>query len=197
MAAFGLVVALIGAACWFRQGAHLIDVEPPGAAAVVTGSELATSPPTARIASWRAGAPRSIHIGRLGVRSPVQPIHAVGGTLVPPGDPTVLGWWADGARPGDPRGSVLVTGHTVSTGGAALDRLETLRRGDTVMVRTHRDTLEYAVRRVAIIDKGLVAQQAERLFNQVVPGRLVLITCGDWDGSRHRSNVVVTARPNG
>ena len=67
---------------------------------------------------------------------------------------------ADGARPGDPRGSILVTGHTVSTGGAALDRLEALRPGDAVTVRTRRDVLEYAVRRVAIIEKGLVAQRA-------------------------------------
>jgi len=28
-----------------------------------------------------------------------------------------------------------------------------------------------------------------------VPGRLVLITCEDWDGERYLSNVVVTATP--
>ncbi len=197
MAAFGLVLALVGAAFWVRQEAPPTDVARRGVAAATTVMEAAPSPPAAPIATWRPGAPRSIHIGRLGVRSRVLPIHAVGGTLVPPDDPTRLGWWADGARPGDPRGSVLVTGHTVSTGGAALDRLEELRPGDAVTVRTRRDTLEYAVRRVASIDKGLVAQQAERLFSQEVPGRLVLITCGDWDGTRHRSNVVVTAQPIG
>ncbi len=197
MAAFGMVIALVGAAFWFRQGAQLTEVVPQGGAAVVTGSELAASSPAAKIAPWRPGAPRSIHIGRLGVRSPVQPIHVAGSALTPPSDPAVLGWWADGARPGDVRGSVLVTGHTVSTGGAALDRLEALRPGDAVTVRTRRDVLEYAVRRVAIIEKGLVAQRAERLFSQEVPGRLVLVTCGDWDGTRHRSNVVVTAQPTG
>ena len=36
---------------------------------------------------------RSIHIGRLGVRSPVQPIHVAGSALTPPSDPAVLGWW--------------------------------------------------------------------------------------------------------
>ena len=197
MAAFGLVLALVGAAFWVRQEAPTTDVARRGVAAATTVMEAAPSPPAASIATWRPGAPRSIHIGRLGVRSRVLPIHAVGGTLVPPDDPTRLGWWADGARPGDPRGSVLVTGHTVSTGGAALDRLEELRPGDAVTVRTRRDTLEYAVRRVASIDKGLVAQRAERLFSQEVPGRMVLITCGDWDGTRHRSNVVVTAQPIG
>jgi LPXTG-site transpeptidase (sortase) family protein len=119
----------------------------------------------------------------------------VGSTLVPPGDPTELGWWADGARPGDPRGSVLITGHTVHTGGGALDQLEELEPGDTVTVRTRRDTVKYAVRRVLIPDKGVVARQAERLFSQEVAGRLVLITCEDWDGTAYLSNVVVTAQP--
>ncbi len=192
-----MVVALVGAAFWFRQGAPPADVVLGDSVAAATGSEATPTPPPARIATWRPGAPRSIHIGRLGITSPVQPIHVVGSALIPPSDPDVLGWWADGARPGDPRGSVLVTGHTVSTGGAALDRLEELRPGDAVTVQTRRDTVEYAVRRTASIDKGLVARRAQRLFNQEVPGRLVLITCGDWDGTRHRSNVVVTAQPIG
>jgi LPXTG-site transpeptidase (sortase) family protein len=196
VAAFGLVVALVGAVFWFRQDAQLTDLTRD-VATVATGSEPAASPPAARIAPWRPGAPRNITIPRLGVTSQVLPIHVLDSALVPPADPDVLGWWAEGARPGDPRGSVLVTGHTVSTGGAALDRLEELRPGDSVTVRTRRDTLEYAVRRVAIVDKGLVARRAERLFSQEVPGRLVLVTCGDWDGTRHRSNVVVTAQPSG
>jgi LPXTG-site transpeptidase (sortase) family protein len=197
VAAFGLVLAFVGAVLWFRQEAPPDVGRPDAAAAAEASSDAASSPPPAKIAPWRPGAPRSILIGRLDVRSPVQPIHAVGDTLVPPSDPTHLGWWADGARPGDPRGSVLVTGHTVHTGGGSLDRLEELRPGDAVTVRTRRDTLEYAVRRVAIPGKGLVARHARRLFSQEVPGRLVLITCEDWDGTAYRSNVVVTARPIG
>ena len=190
-----MVLALVGALFWLRQEAPRTDVELRDSVVAATGSGTAPAPPPAKIAPLRPGAPRSIHLPRLGVRSRIQPIHVAGSTLTPPSDPAVLGWWADGARPGDPRGSVLVTGHTVSTGGAALDRLEALRPGDAVTVRTRRDALEYAVRRVAVIDKGLVARRAERLFSQEVPGRLVLITCGDWDGFRHRSNVVVTAQP--
>jgi LPXTG-site transpeptidase (sortase) family protein len=192
VAAFGLVIALVGAVLWFRQEA---PTEVARERSVAPSGSASPTPPPARVAAWRPGAPRRVLIDRLGVRSPVQPIHAAGDTLVPPGDPTVLGWWADGARPGDPRGSVLVTGHTVSTGGGALDRLEELRPGDPVTVRTRRDTVEYAVSRVAVRDKGVVAEEAERLFSQEVPGRLVLITCEDWDGTTYRSNVVVTARP--
>jgi hypothetical protein len=48
---------------------------------------------------------------------------------------------------------------------------------------------------VHIYSKGSLAQRAERVFSQDVPGRLVLITCEDWDGERYLSNVVVTAAP--
>jgi LPXTG-site transpeptidase (sortase) family protein len=194
VAAFGVVVALVGAVLWFRQAPPADDVAGDAAPAV-SGSDGSPVPPPAKIASYRPGAPRSITIDRLAVRAPVLPIHTVGSTLVPPGDPTQLGWWADGARPGDPRGSVLITGHTVHTGGGALDDLEELEPGDSVSVRTRRGNVEYAVRRVVVPDKGVVARQAERLFSQEVPGRLVLITCEDWDGTAYRSNVLVTAQP--
>lgn len=195
MAAFGLVVALVGAFFWFRQEAPTVGASLD-AATSDAGPGASPSPPAASIAPRRPGAPLSLRIDRLGVSSRVLPIHAVGDTLVPPGDPTRLGWWADGARPGDARGSVLVTGHTVHTGGGALDRLEELRPGDEVSVRTRRGTVEYAVRQVAIHDKGVVAAEATRLFSQEVRGRLVLITCEDWDGVTYQSNVVVTAGPS-
>ena len=117
------------------------------------------------------------------------------GTLVPPSDPSVLGWWADGSRPGAQRGSALVAGHTVIAGGGALDNLESLTVGDSVSVRSGGEVLEYAVLRVEVFDKGKVARTSERLFDQDRPGRLVLLTCEDWDGTRYRSNVVVIAVP--
>ena len=50
-------------------------------------------------------------IPRLRVNAAVVPKTADGGTFVAPDDAQVLGWWADGARPGDNRGSALVAGH--------------------------------------------------------------------------------------
>jgi streptomycin 6-kinase len=38
-------------------------------------------------------------------------------------------------------------------------------------------------------------ERAEELFSQRVPGRLVLVTCEDWDGREYLSNVVVIAAP--
>jgi LPXTG-site transpeptidase (sortase) family protein len=136
-------------------------------------------------------------IPALHVDAPVVPVHAPGRTLVPPSDPTTLGWWVDGAEPGARRGSALVAGHTVHTGGGALDDLEKLRRGDPVVVRTDRGTIHYVVRQVRVYAKGRIAADARRLFSQRVAGRLVLLTCEDWNGERYLSNVVVTATPRG
>jgi LPXTG-site transpeptidase (sortase) family protein len=115
--------------------------------------------------------------------------------LVPPSDPTLLGWWAAGARPGDRQGAALLTGHTVHTGGGALDHLADLRSGERVRVTVPGGEFGYVVRSVRTFEKGALADRAARVFGRRGPGRLVLVTCADWDGERYLSNVVVVARP--
>lgn len=145
----------------------------------------------------RAGSPERLLIPRLGVDSAIVPITAPGGTLTPPADAQQVGWWSPGAEPGARTGSALVTGHTLSRGGAALQDLETLEVGDRIAVRTVNGRIGYRVRDVQVFDKGSVAEQASELFSQTSPGRLVVITCEDYNGSVYLSNVVVTARPIG
>ncbi len=197
LVAAGAVFALLGAAVWFAQ-APGGQASPLGLDALASSeAPSAAATPEAKRARWVPGAPRQVRIPRLHVDARVVPIAAQGGTLVPPSDAQVLGWWAPGARPGAGRGSALITGHTVHDGGGALDDLETLRRGDRVLVRTDRGRIAYDVRRVAVYSKGEVAAHAQQLFSQTVPGRLVLVTCEDWDGQRYLSNVVVIASPSG
>jgi LPXTG-site transpeptidase (sortase) family protein len=195
LAAVGAVLVAVGLVVWLAQS-------PPASTSEARGTVQETSDPppgtgtTAEAvrAPWEPGAPRRVRIPALGVSAAVVPVHAPDDTLVPPSDPTQLGWWADGARPGAARGSALVAGHTVHTGGGALDDLEQLSPGETVVVRTDKGRIVYEVERVRTYSKGRIARDAERLFSQEAPGRLVLITCEDWDGSRYLSNVVVTAR---
>ena len=198
VAAAGAALLVAGLAAWFLQapGAGTASgASGPTASAAPTAQAQEAAEPVK--APWEPGAPRRVQIPALHVNAPVMPIRAPGGVLVPPSDPRQLGWWAGGAKPGASRGSALVTGHTVHTGGGALDDLETLRRGDHVTVRTDRGRIPYAVRHVAIYSKGSVAKHARRLFSQQVRGRLVLVTCEDWNGVRYLSNVVVVARPVG
>lgn len=164
----------------------------------VAGSAPGTTPASERASSRpalaRSGGPDRLRLPALGVDAPVVPVPAPQGVLTPPDDPQVLGWWADGARPGADRGSSLVAGHTVRTGGGALDDLEHLLPGDAVQVLTRRGRIDYVVRGVTVLGRGELADRASRLFDQQVPGRLVLVTCEDWDGTGYRSNVIVTAR---
>ena len=199
LAALAALLVVGGLAAWVVQApggraSEAAGERPPDPAATGAGTTTGTTAEPV-LASWRPGAPRRLVVPVLGVDAPVVPIGTRGDTLVPPSDPAQLGWWVDGAKPGARSGSALVTGHTVHAGGGALDDLETLRRGDTVVVRTRGDRLRYAVTRVHVFSKGAVAEQAGRLFSQEVPGRLVLVTCEDWDGTRYLSNVVVVAEP--
>lgn len=139
------------------------------------------------------GVPVRLVVPVLGVDVPVVGIDAPGGVLLPPGDPQVLGWWRSGAVPGARVGSALVTGHTVSSGGGAFDDLDTLGRGDVVRVRTGSGSIRYVVSGVRVYRKASLARDAKRVFSQSVPGRLVLITCEDWNGSTYLSNAVVIA----
>ena len=146
--------------------------------------------------AWKPGVPRRVVIQRLRMDAPVVPISTAGNALTPPSDPQQLGWWSAGAQTGARRGSALVTGHTVHTGGGALDDLERMRTGDRVTVYTGRGIIPYDVRSVEVFGKGSVARHAKRLFSQEVRGRLVLVTCEDWDGTQYLSNVVVVAKPS-
>lgn len=212
-AAAALVLACAIALAVIALGGGADQPRPPAAAPDLTPAPSPApdraAPPgvdTTRDASYaaiRPGYPDRVVVPALDVDAPVLPIRAPDRTLVPPADPQVLGWWADGAQPGAATGSALVVGHTVHSGGGALDDLETLGEGDQVLVRSTRTesgegamrTMEYAVETVRVYRKGRLAQQAAELFSQEVDGRLVLLTCEDWDGTRYLSNVVVTATP--
>lgn len=190
----GVLVVLVGIA-WWSGSPDGVATKPAPAAQPSSSAQSVAEAPEAVRAPLVPGAPRRVVIPALSVDAPVLPVRAPGRTLIPPSDPQQLGWWADGAKPGARKGSALVTGHTVHTGGGALDNLEDLRPGDPVVVRTTRDTVRYDVQRVRVYSKGSLAQHAREVFSQKVPGRLVLITCEDWNGVRYLSNVVVIAAP--
>ena len=170
----------------------------PGArrAAVAVPDDPSPVAATSSVAAPRRGVvPDAVVLPALGVRADVLPIRTQGGALTPPADPLQVGWWSGGARPGADHGAAVLTGHTVHTGGGALDDLENLVAGDRVLVRSGRASVAFRVTSVRILSKAELARESVDVFGRGGPGRLVLITCEDWDGSGYRSNVVVTARP--
>lgn len=197
----GMVLVVVGATAWWFQpetSTPLRAEVPAPSSSAPSGQEIieSVSLPKEQRVETQPGAPERLQVPALGIDAPVIPIGAPGGVLTPPSDPQTLGWWADGAKPGAMRGSALVTGHTVSAGGGAMDDLEELTVGDRVWMTTDRGRIGYDVRRVVILGKGELAQRAQQVFDQGVRGRLVLITCEDWNGVEYLSNVVVTATPS-
>lgn len=144
-------------------------------------------------------APVRLSVPSLDIRAPVNAIE-VGDDRVldPPADVLDVGWWDASALPGEATGRTVIAGHTVNTGGGSLDRLADVRRGAVVDVLTRNGVMRYEVRRTKVYDKEQLARNAARVFGQDTgDGRLVLVSCADWDGTAYDSNVVVYADPVG
>lgn len=205
------VVALVATAVlWFQVTAAEAPPAPsavgsPGSPSVSAPATVPSRPGPGRATATKvpqkvtalpgAGAPQRVVVESLRIDAPVVPIATQGTSLDPPDDPQVLGWWSGGAPTGAARGSALVTGHTVNAGGGAMDDLEEVRSGAEIEVVTEAGSIRYVAKSVQVLGKDEIARQAQDLFSQQVPGRLVLVTCEDWDGTGYRSNVVVTAVP--
>jgi LPXTG-site transpeptidase (sortase) family protein len=142
-----------------------------------------------------AGRPLEVSVPRLHVDSKVIPISGQSGSLLPPSDPQQLGWWKEGKPVGAESGTAVVTGHTVHTGGGALDHLDKMVTGDTVRVRTDAGWIKYIVQRTRIYSTKQLSRDADKIFRLDGIGRLVLITCDDWNGEIYLSNAVVIATP--
>jgi LPXTG-site transpeptidase (sortase) family protein len=192
----GLVVTgavLSGRGPSAEQAAPIGRRPPPFVVEPVVSIDAARAGDVQPKRSSSAGRPVRLVVPRLDVDAPVFPISAPGGVLTPPSNPQTLGWWQGGAVPGAARGGALITGHTVHTGGGAFDDLETLHPGDRVTVRTSKGIVHYAVSGVTVYRKASLAKHAAEVFRQSGPGRLVLITCEDWNGTIYLSNAVVFA----
>jgi len=163
---------------------------------LVPGSDAAAGAP--QYTAIAAGAPIRLSMPTLKVTAPIVPIAMAGSTLDPPRDYREVGWWSASAKPGSAQGQTVITGHTVHTGGASMNRLGRLTSGDLVDVISRRGTMRYVVQRSQVYSKAALAKRAQALFGQDHGrGRLVLITCTDWNGHEYLSNVVVLAKPLG
>ena len=181
------------------QGRRVLEAAPSarGHAPRDGGAPGQDRPPEPGRASPAPGAGQPVRLDApvLDVDAPVVGVDLDGGVLVPPSDPGILGWWRSGAVPGAARGTAVIAGHSVHTGGGALDDLSVLRRGDPLRLVTDHGVVHYRVRSVTVYPKSTLSSRAPRLFSQRVPGRLALVTCEDWNGVTWESNTVVLATP--
>ena len=175
------------------------DVSPaPTSATTSSADRTKVTPRRTAIPTDGIDGPYTLRIPQIGVTAPVVPIHSdEKRVLNPPKDPRVAGWWSDGAAPGEPQGSAVVVGHTVrNKGGGVFDDIGNLSRGDVIEVNGSDAALTYRVKSIEVLAKDAFARHAEDIFAQTGAGRLVIITCDDWDGTMWRSNIVTIAAPS-
>jgi LPXTG-site transpeptidase (sortase) family protein len=156
-----------------------------------------TAAPSSAMQGGGIEGPYVLRIPRIGVDARVVPIKSnEEGILEPPRNISVAGWWSDGAAPGEAKGSAVLVGHAVrNKGGGVFDDLGDLSRGDAIEVEGSHSTVTYRVQSIDVLSKDDVARDAKQIFDQAGAGRLVVITCGDFDGTVWRSNVVIIAAP--
>lgn len=169
----------------------------PTSSATASPNRKKVSPERRRLQADGIDGPYTLRIPRIGVNAPVVPIHSdEERVLNPPPDPKVAGWWRDGAAPGESKGSAVIVGHTVrNKGGGVFDDIGDLNRGDTIEVDGSDSALTYRVKAIEVLAKDDLARHAQEVFAQTGVGRLVIITCDDWDGRVWRSNIVTIAAP--
>ncbi len=140
-----------------------------------------------------------MRLGRLRIDAAVSAIgiDLKSGALGIPENIRRVGWWRDGASPGDENGTVLIAGHVDSAddGAGAFYALKSARRGDTVTVRSGSKTLRY---RVTTMRRMRKAALPSSIYTRSGAPKLVLVTCGgpfDAQSGHYRDNIVVTATP--
>lgn len=178
-----------------QQEREPVAVTPkPDAVATVEQSEEPLAPGENDSKALRGA--YTLHIPRIDVTAPVVSIRSgEDRTLVPPRDPALVGWWSQGAQPGADVGSAIVVGHTVRAGGGVFDDIGELRVGDTVEVEGENSAMTYAVESVDVLSVEELAREAQDIFSQESLGRLVLVTCENWDGTAWTSNIIAIATP--
>ena len=144
--------------------------------------------------------PFSIEIPAIKAQAPILDIGtSADKELEPPQDPTKVGWWKYGAKPGAATGTAVITGHINYAGVAgALGEIGRLDPGDKVVVHGLRDgkqtELTFTVTGVRTYSKKRLPW--EQIFNQQIAGRLALVTCGgpfDATTGNYLDNIVAYA----
>ncbi|MGH2933751.1 MAG: sortase domain-containing protein [Gaiellaceae bacterium] len=144
--------------------------------------------------------PTRIRIAARGIDAPVSAsgIDVAHGVLGIPSDIHRVGWWRDGAAPGDAAGAVLVAGHVDSAAGGvgAFFPLRDARAGDAVELETASGrTFAY---RVLSVRRYAKAALPPSVYASGGKPRLVLVTCGgpfDAAAGHYRDDLVVVAAP--
>ncbi|KUL36327.1 peptidase C60 [Streptomyces sp. NRRL F-4489] len=197
---------LIWAAGAFLLGAFLVynsvdtsadATTPQSRPAVAASASHRAATPRTDLALPRS-APKRLTIPEIAVDAPfTQLTLAPTGQLNPPpaGDTNLVGWFKDGAAPGE-RGAAIVAGHVdTKTGPAVFLQLETLKPGSTVEI-TREDGIVATFKIDSVETFSKANFPNDRVYSDTPDAQLRLITCGgayDRKAKDYVANVVAFA----
>lgn len=173
------------------------DPKPPSHSAAAASPRSSASSAVPDLALPRS-APKRLSIPQIAVNAPFTPltIGPTGQLNAPPaGDKNLVGWYKDGAAPGE-RGSAIIAGHVdTKTGPAVFLQLESLKTGSTINI-TREDGIiaTFKVDSVETFNKARFPN--ERVYADASTAQLRVITCGgayDRKVKDYVDNVVVFA----
>jgi hypothetical protein len=199
----GTLVLLAGLTAGRGEAAlHPVAAAPTTAAAPRAEHRGTASPSASPVARYTPSSDVRLVIPSVGVDLPLLAMTPSGGTIDPP--LLTAGYWIEpyGAPVGDAAeatNTLYVAAHSAGSGDDGFDPLiagggadGTLVAGDVAVVRTPAGTVRYTVRSAHRYGKDELPG-ADEVW-QVVPGRLVLITCFQRaDGREATENLVVVA----
>ncbi|MCW2497307.1 class F sortase [Jatrophihabitans sp.] len=200
VAGVGAVVLALVLLAGRHDPRHAVPVVNVGAlpATSAPASTVPSSSPSSSFSSrttrHTVAAGTRLVLGQLHVNAPITAVHVTDGVMGVPRDPQTVGWWSDGAAPGDASGTTVLVGHVNYAGvSGALGGLPEARPGDVVSVgATHR----YRITAVRTYPK--TTGIPDDVFARSGPARLVLITCGgpfDSSTGNYEDNIVAYASP--
>jgi hypothetical protein len=175
-----LAASVVAAVAWPAERTE-VQVRPAAAGAAVAG---------------RPAPPTGVVLPSLGVSSGLVELGLhPDGSLQVPTDAAVAGWFAGGARPGEP-GPVVVVGHVDSRlGPGVFAGLSRLVAGDRVELALA-DGVVAAYEVTGLRQVAKDAFPSQEVYGAVAGDELRLITCGgefDRQQRSYRDNIVVTA----
>lgn len=183
--AIGLFCVMVGTA---DVASKVSDNVLGGDAAIVAFGPIVALNTTAST-SQDTFVPARLAVPSVGISANVERVgKGADGSMATPSSFTNVGWYAMGARPGEP-GSAVFDGHVNNalTTAGVFANLAKVREGDYVTVTDQRGrTLVYKVDR---IEELAFDAPTDPIFTTSGPSQLVLITCdGEWVQDSHQFN---------
>ncbi|SDZ45241.1 class F sortase [Herbiconiux ginsengi] len=181
-----------------------VDVVAAAVAEDAAAEQLAEQENGGTVPAAVPGQPLNIRIPAVDLDAAIRSMSVPDDRQLDPPGPSRAYWLSDyGAAGPDSENTTYLAGHTYRDGSAVFNPLldvpqsaGAVHDGDAVIITTPEGDYSYTVTATALYDKTSVGEQAE-LWKQV-PGRLVIVTCFQYNGGTSSSqNFVVYAQLDG